>query len=102
MTTTRAGGEGYGVRHQRAREIDLRHDADPVRFGNAMLKCEGFAPDCSQYGRCHLSGQCFASPGHLVAARMIEALIPAHGPAGTHYAYLKRVAEMLREDKIDL
>lgn len=54
----------------KARERDLAHDADPVRFGNAMLKCEGFAPDCSYHGRCQFNGQCFASPAHIVAARM--------------------------------
>lgn len=86
----------------RARPRDLSHDADPVRFGNAMAKCEGYSPECSYQGRCILQGQCFASPGHLVAARMIEGLIPPDGRAGTHFAYLKRCAEMLRDGRIDL
>lgn len=86
----------------RGRERDLAHDADPVRFGAAIGKCEGYAPDCSHYARCHLGGQCFASPGHLVAARMVEGLLPGDGRAGTHFAYLRRAAEMLREGKIEL
>lgn len=86
----------------KTREIDLRHDADPVRFGTAMLACEGYAPDCSYHGRCMAGGQCFASPAHLVAARMVEAIIPKDGRAGMHLAYLRQVAEMLREDRIVL
>ncbi|WP_157783534.1 hypothetical protein [Rhizorhabdus wittichii] len=86
----------------RVRERDLRHDADPVRFGAAMTVCEGYAPECSYNGRCMWEGRCFASPPNLVAARMIEKLLPADGRAGMHYAYLQRVAEMLREDQVVL
>lgn len=86
----------------KVRESDLRHDADPVRFGTAMLACEGYAPDCSTYGVCMAGGRCFASPPNLVAARMIERIIPKDGRAGVHLAYLRRVAEMLREDRINL
>lgn len=86
----------------RVRERDLRHDADPVRFGAAMLACEGFGPDCSAHGRCMRDGDCFASPPHLVAARMVESLIPTDGRAGMHIAYLKRVVERLREGRVDL
>jgi len=89
-------------RAPRARERDLAHDADPGRFGLAVLKCEGFTPNCSHIGRCERDGQCFASPGHLVAARMIERLLPPQGRQGTHYAYIQRVAEMLRAGEIIL
>lgn len=57
-------------------ERHLRHGADPEKFGSAMSKCEGFAPDCSYHGRCMADGACFASPPHLVAARMIEDILP--------------------------
>jgi hypothetical protein len=83
-------------------ERDLSHDADPDRFGAAVSKCEGFTPDCSHNGRCMLGGDCFASPAHLVAARMVESLLPKDGRAGLHLAYLRRVAEMLREDRVHL
>lgn len=83
-------------------ERHLRHDADSVRFGNAILKCEGYAPDCSFLGRCSFNGRCFASPAHLVAARMIEKLLPANGRAGTHFAYLREAARQLREGIIVL
>ncbi|WP_068089188.1 hypothetical protein [Novosphingobium rosa] len=86
----------------KVREIDLRHGADSARFGNAMLACEGYAPECSLAGRCLSSGDCFASPPHLVAARMIEGLLPTDGRAGLHLAYLRRAAEMLREGRIGL
>lgn len=80
---------------------DIRHDADPVRFGTAILRCEGYAPDCSAQGRCCHDGDCFASPPNLVAARMIEQLIPA-GAAGVHLAYLRQCASMLRAGKVFL
>jgi hypothetical protein len=86
----------------KARERDLRHGADDARFGAAVLKCEGFTPNCSQIGRCEREGRCFASPGHLVAARMIERLAPPDGRRGTHFAYIRRVAEMLRAGEIIL
>lgn len=89
-------------RGPRVRERDLGHGADPARFGVAVMKCEGYTPDCSHYGRCMLGGQCFAAPGHLIAARIIERQLPKDGRAGTHWAYLQRCAEMLREGKIDL
>ncbi len=88
--------------HSRVREKDLAHGSDDDRFGRAVTKCEGYTPDCIYYGRCMYGGQCFASPGHLVAARMIEKLIPPDGPAGTHFAYLRRVAEMLRDGRVEL
>lgn len=85
------------------RERDLRHDADSFRFGDAMVQCEGYAPSCSEQGRCMMDGRCFSHDAHLVAARMIEGLIPAsqHIP-GVHFAYLRRVAEMLREQRVHL
>lgn len=83
-----------------ARERDLRHDADPVRFGMAASKCEGYTPDCSYHGRCMKDGACFASPPHLVAARMIEKITPDDG--GQYGAYLRKAAEMLREGRVHL
>lgn len=87
----------------KVRERDLAHDANPVRFGNAMLACEGYAPECSSSGRCLSDGKCFASPPNLVAARMVESLIPKdQHSCGLHLAYLRRVADDLREDRVHL
>lgn len=87
----------------RVSESDLRHDADHVRFGNAMLACEGFGPECSFAGRCLSDGRCFDSAPNLVAARLAESLIPTDQHSnGMHLAYLRRVAEMLREDRVGL
>lgn len=85
----------------RVTERDLRHDAVSVRFGNAILACEGYAPECSYAGRCLKDGDCFASPPHLVAARMIESLIPDDPNArGMYLTHLKRAAEMLRSGRV--
>ena len=86
---------------RRLTERDLAHDADSARFGDAMIRCEGYAPACCDAGKCMNGGSCFASPANLVAARMIKALIPK-GAVGLHYAYLQRAAERLREDRIAL
>jgi hypothetical protein len=84
----------------KVRERDLRHDADAVRFGNAMACCEGYAPACSEDGKCQRGGECFKSAPHLVAARMVESLLPTDGRAGLHFHYLRRVAEMLRSGRL--
>lgn len=84
-------------------ERDLRHDADSVRFGDAMARCEGFAPACSEYGVCQREGACFSGAANLIAARMIERMIERSPHArGLHRAYLRRAAEMLREGKVYL
>ncbi|PHP18768.1 hypothetical protein CG471_15995 [Sphingobium sp. IP1] len=86
---------------RRIRERDLRHDADSFHFGDAMVQCEGYAPSCSEQGRCMMDGRCFLHDAHLVAARMVESLIPtSQHVSGLHLAYPRRVAEMLREGRI--
>ena len=87
---------------RRPNERDLRHGANSFRFGDAMVACEGFAPDCSANGRCQMERACFSSAPALVAARMIEGLLPTDGRAGVHFAYLKRCAEMLRSGRLCL
>jgi hypothetical protein len=86
----------------KARERDLEDGAPAGRFGNAVTKCEGYTPDCVQFGRCMQGGDCFSSSPNLVAARMVESLIPNDGRAGMHLAYLRKVAEMLRSDSVYL
>ncbi len=87
---------------RRPYERDLRHDADDLRFGNAIMRCEGYTPDCSEQGRCMKDRECFANAAHLVAARMIEKMLPTDGRKGVHFAYLQRAAEELREGRICL
>lgn len=86
---------------RRLTQRDLRHDADSYRFGDAMIQCEGYAPACSDLGRCQMDGRCFSQPAHLVAARMIEHMIPSD-QCGLHFAYLRQVAELLRSGKVYL
>lgn len=87
---------------RRPSERDLRHDADSVRFGDAVARCEGYAPACAEQGRCLGDGACFSNSAHLVAARMIEGLLPTDGRAGVHFAYLRQVVEMLRAGRVHL
>lgn len=91
---------------RRPKEADLAHGAPDRRLGDAVLKCEGYTPDCLYFGRCSRGGECFASPAHLAAARKIEALFPkgqeAQHMVGRHWALLRKVAEMLRRDEICL
>lgn len=86
---------------RRISQRDLRHDADSYRFGDAMTMCEGYSPACSEQGRCLRDGYCFGSAPHLVAARMIERLIRPEG-TGQHLAYLRKCADLLRNDGICL
>lgn len=84
------------------RERDLRHDADPERFGDAMLKCQNASGECMSAGRCLYDGQCFVTSPEITAAEMIEGLLPHNVPAGQHWAYLRKCAEMLREGRVAL
>ena len=86
---------------RRVTERDLRHDADPVRFGDTMLRCQNSSGDCASSGRC-IYGDCFDTRAHIEAAKAIEALIPKDGRARHYHAYLTKCAEMLREDRICL
>lgn len=90
----------------RPREADLAHGSPDGRFAAAIAKCEGYSPDCVYLGRCKFDGDCFASPAHLVAARMIEGLFPKGVERdhirGMHWALLEKCAQMLREDRVFL
>lgn len=88
---------------RRITERDLRHDADSERFGQAVLRCEGYTPACSELAKCQMEGVCFSGAANLIAARMIERIIPTSLHShGVHLAYLRRVAEMLREGRVHL
>jgi hypothetical protein len=87
---------------RKAVERDLRHGADHDQFAAAMMKCEFGSADCSHHGYCLLDGACFASPGHLVAARMIAKLIPSADADGKHFSYLRKCVELLRAGSVCL
>lgn len=46
---------------------DISHDAEPEAFGEAILRCQGFAPDCSYTGECAKDGFCFGREGQGLA-----------------------------------
>lgn len=48
-------------------ERDLQIDADPARLSQAMLKCQGWAPDCVEAGHCQHDGDCFSRTRHWIA-----------------------------------
>lgn len=104
MTSTLPEREIQSRVLRRGRERDLAHDADPERFGSAMLRCEGYAPGCSEAGHCLNGGLCFKGPPHVTAARMIEHLLKQHdrGQGGMHLAYLRMCAKMLREGSVSI
>ena len=85
----------------RCTERDLRHGADPERFGKAMLRCQNASGDCMTDGYC-IYGNCFSTSPEREAARAINGLIPNDGRAGMYYAYLRKCAEMLRSGHIHL
>lgn len=41
----------------------LAHDVDPETYGAAMVKCQGYAPSCSDAGECLFEGFCFSRDG---------------------------------------
>lgn len=86
----------------KARERDLKDGSPEGRFGEAVSKCEGYTPDCVFHERCMFDGRCFDSRPELVAARMIEGLLPSDGRAGVHLAYIRKVADMLRNGYVHL
>lgn len=55
----------------------LAHDADPEAYGDAMTRCQGYAPACSDAGECLNEGRCFTNDGagFRMARRAIEDLI---------------------------
>lgn len=41
----------------------LLHDASPEAYAEAMVRCQGFPPACSDAGRCEYDGMCFSASG---------------------------------------
>jgi hypothetical protein len=55
----------------------LASDASPEAYAEAMIRCQGWAPSCSDCGECLYDGQCFAQPGtgKRRAAKLLRGLI---------------------------
>lgn len=41
-------------------EADLAIDANPERFGDAMMLCQDASGECASRGRCTFDGDCFS------------------------------------------
>jgi hypothetical protein len=63
----------------------LAHDASPDAYAEAMVKCQGYAPSCSDAGECLHDGVCFTSSGRgfKAARRVLAALVEAESDVST-------------------
>lgn len=53
----------------------LAHNASDEAFAEAMVRCQGFPPACSDAGRCEHDGMCFSASGRgfkTARAAMVE------------------------------
>lgn len=59
----------------------MKHDACPEAYGEAMVRCQGYPPACSQHGECLADNWCFRSDatGLKKARKTIEDAILAEG-----------------------
>ena len=60
----------------------MAHDASPEAFGEAMARCQRWAPECSDVGECLEDGDCFRSEKQVVirARRAILTAADAESP----------------------
>jgi hypothetical protein len=57
----------------------LKEDASPEEFGEAVMLCQGYTPDCVNAFDCYHEGMCFSDSGRgwRKARKMIQSLIDA-------------------------
>jgi len=57
----------------------LKHDASPEEYAAAMVRCQMYAPACSDAGECGLDGWCFGrdGAGFKEARRLVKKLVDA-------------------------
>lgn len=74
----------------------LAHDADHDAYAEAMVKCQGYAPACSDAGECLHDGMCFTSNGRGFAGarKTIKALIDEERDVSTR-VWLKLALDAL-------
>ena len=55
----------------------LAHDASDEAYAEAMVRCQGFPPACSESGQCEYDGVCFGASGRgfKTARAAIEEMI---------------------------
>lgn len=74
----------------------LHPDASPDAYAEAMVKCQGYAPSCSDAGECLHDGICFSSSGvgFAGARKAIKALVDAQVDVSTR-VWLKLALDAL-------
>lgn len=86
----------------RLTEKDVRHDAEPERFGDAMLACQGFPPYCLYSGKCSHGGDCFRTDPQfrVMAARLIRQL--SHKHEGVTAALIAAAARAVNDGTVQV
>lgn len=74
----------------------LAHDAAPEAFAEAMVRCQGYAPSCSDAGECMHEGMCFTSSGRGFkgARKTLADLVAAESDVSTR-VWLKLALDAL-------
>ena len=76
----------------------MSHDASPEAFAEAMQRCQGYAPSCSDIGECASDGDCFRTEKRCVIEARRAILKAADGIESAEVAKLIRdAAKMLIE-----
>ena len=78
----------------------LAHDAEPEAYAEAMVKCQGYAPSCSDAGECAHDGICFSGSGRGFGAarRAVAELIRKETDVFTR-SWLKLALDALDHDQ---
>lgn len=48
-------------------ETDLQHHVNETQLASAMMKCQSWAPNCADAGRCLQNGACFSQEDNCEA-----------------------------------
>lgn len=78
----------------------LAHDAEPEAYAEAMMRCQSYAPACSDLGECALDGWCFGrdAAGFKEARRQVVELAEAETNVFTR-AWLKVALDALENHR---
>lgn len=96
MISTLSGERAHLGKKMMSSRPSLAHDASPDAFAEAMVRCQGYAPSCSDAGECLHEGWCFTrhGAGFKGARRAIQELIDGTYDVTTR-AWLRLAADAL-------
>ena len=75
----------------------MSHDASPEAFAEAMARCRGWAPRCSDAGECDRDGDCFRSEKMTVIHARRAILNAAECESGEVARLMRDAARLLVE-----